>query len=1205
MPYKDKIVKIVKIEDPEMGIQQERDAMETASMHEDSNRSGRSDEDDDDKDSHHSTATNPPAFQRPARNFINDEDGSFIILTVLTIATLVFTVAIYLIVRSNQTKFESEFESYSREFNDIAQANKDNWFIQLRSATMEVTSLSSQGSASAPNLMMNNYDRRALDITNATGMDMVLYVPLVETSEKAAFESFAVQAQGWIAQDMFYRGLNASFVEPIPESIYEYTLEETQLLLLLLSSKEQQGDDLKPATDDAYIEQEILKSAGYASGSVMAPIAQFGPSLSNSSLAMMDLFSHPVFRKEMLVSLKHHHPVISEPVADFSFLLDHIDPTTQMKSYLNDTKKLFILDPIKENFRDDSKIVGFMIGVASWETLFQLQLPSGVNGLDVVVDNGCEVAFTYHANGDKPGNKFVDGDAHDPRYDDYSWHYDFHGLGGGSSHDQSSTDTSLSRDCSYYRLSFYGTDNFRESFDLIDPSIWSGLIVIIFVFFAVMFFVRDLVHQKRQDKALEQAKRMEAIVTSVFPKEIGLRLIEQANQEAGLIQPASTRKSLNTFLAKNGHVADSQQRRKPIADLFPNTTVMFANIVGFTAWSSTREPSQVFILLETIYKEFDTLAKQRKVFKVETVGDCYVAVCGLPEPKKDHPVAMSLFAADCLTSMQVQVQSLEEELGPDTADLGIRIGLHSGPVTAGVLRGDRARFQLFGDTVNTCARIETTGDKNKIHLSKETADVLTKMGKSHWIMPRNDKVYAKGKGEMQTYWMRQIQTGDGPSIVSNDLAFSRHGGIKMENIGSQRRLSFGGKFKRKEQDLTQKKFDRLVNWNVDVLKSLLIQVEERRDLVGTHPEHPSTIKAVEDELSTPVAEGGSAAFDEVVESIEIATFNADANQMGQKQYELSDKVQQELRDYVRLMARMYNDNPFHNFEHASHVTMSVMKLLSRIVAPDIEVDESQLHDHTYGITSDPLTQFAVVLSALLHDLDHLGVPNTQLVRELPELSRMYKDKSVAEQNSIDLAWALLMEDRFSNLRRSIYSTTAELRRFRQLVVNTILATDIMDKELKALRNAKWDKAFSQDVTRLDGVLSGTVMEVNNRKATVVIEHLIQASDIAHTMQHWQVYRKWNQRLFREMYRSYREGHADKDPSEGWYEGEIGFFDFYIIPLAKKLDECGVFGVSSHEYLNYAEQNRKEWEVKGRSVVAQYIEEIQHETDMALRERDQL
>ena len=73
-----------------------------------------------------------------------------------------------------------------------------------------------------------------------------------------------------------------------------------------------------------------------------------------------------------------------------------------------------------------------------------------------------------------------------------------------------------------------------------------------------------------------------------------------------------------------------------------------------------------------------------------------------------------------------------------------------------------------------------------------------------------------------------------------------------------------------------------------------------------------------------------------------------------------------------------------------------------------------------------------------------------------------------------------------------------------------------------------------------------------------------------------------------MYKAYLDGRAGTDPSEKWYEGELGFFDFYIIPLAKKLKECGVFSVASDEYLNYAMTNRREWELKGREVVAGYL-----------------
>jgi hypothetical protein len=268
--------------------------------------------------------------------------------------------------------------------------------------------------------------------------------------------------------------------------------------------------------------------------------------------------------------------------------------------------------------------------------------------------------------------------------------------------------------------------------------------------------------------------------------------------------------------------------------------------------------------------------------------------------------------------------------------------------------------------------------------------------------------------------------------------------------------------------------------------------------------------------------------------------------------------------------------------------MSVLKLLSRIIAPaDLKDDaDKSLHDHTYGITSDPMTQFAVVLSALIHDADHPGVPNSQLIKENASIANVYKNKSIAEQNSVDLAWDLLMDEAYGDLRRAIYVTEEDFLRFRQLVVNVVLATDIMDKDLGALRKGRWNNAFSESVVIYEAPELGV-----NRKATIVMEHLIQASDVAHTMQHWHIYRKWNARLFCELYRAYQEGRADKDPSEFWYEGEKGFFDFYIIPLAKKLKECGVFGVSSDEYLQYAMQNRKEWDLKGALIVAEMVENL--------------
>jgi hypothetical protein len=311
-----------------------------------------------------------------------------------------------------------------------------------------------------------------------------------------------------------------------------------------------------------------------------------------------------------------------------------------------------------------------------------------------------------------------------------------------------------------------------------------------------------------------------------------------------------------------------------------------------------------------------------------------------------------------------------------------------------------------------------------------------------------------------------------------------------------------------------------------------------------------------------------------------------------------------------------------------------------------------------------------MISISARTVDHLGVPNSRLVEEESSIAKLYNNKSVAENNSIDVgksfvsdlecgqqkgtpsiphvftglssfvhspssALKFLLQPEFKSLRSCLCKDQTEWRRFEDLIRSIVLATDIMDKGLKADRNARWDRVFGS--TSAPSASISTV-ETDRLKATIVLEHMIQASDVAHTMQHWHIYlvrfgfcllesgnvgwlppteyalshtmfhfcvvpslQKWNERLFHEMYRAYSEGRADKDPSEGWYQGEIGFFDYYIIPLAKKLHECEVFGVSSDEFLIYATNNRNEWEVKGREVVAGYVDRYCKKSKKAVEE----
>lgn len=737
------------------------------------------------------------------------------------------------------------------------------------------------------------------------------------------------------------------------------------------------------------------------------------------------------------------------------------------------------------------------------------------------------------------------------------------------------------------------------------------LIASTFAVILIVFFGYDWLIRRRNEILMQNAARTSAIVTSLFPGTIRDKLIQQQddddnnNDDQGGSNMHSNMKrntTLRSYMTGNtasvlppGPINSKQMKLStPLADLFLETTILFADLVGFTAWSSTREPAHVFTLLETIYSAFDEIAKARRVFKVETVGDCYVAATGMPEPRKDHAVSMCRYARDILRRMRAVTKELEVVLGPDTGDLELRIGIHSGPVTAGVLRGEKARFQLFGDTMNVTARIESNGAPGRIHISQETADLLIANGKGNWIEAREHKIQAKGKGLIQTYWLNSA-FGTAASSQGDNAIAQVQDVLPHPAVGNH-----ADSMEQEQRDQDLEKVQRLVDWNTENLLRIIKKMVAHRQMQGQ-----SVVWENRREFEMQTVKQDVSFLDEVQETIKLPDFDSckpkTPHFVDPDDVVLNEAVEDEVKNYVHCIESMYRPNSFHNFEHASHVTMSVLKLLARIVAPsDDDIDTGMdtggnatthktLHDHTYGITSDPLTQFACAVAGLIHDVDHPGVPNKQLVAERTPLATAYKNRSVAEQNSLSLAWDLLMDDQFENLREVVYTNEVELNRFRQLVVNSVMATDIVDKDLKALRNGRWDRAFHVD--NKDEKPRMQSQSDINRKATIVIEHLIQASDVAHTMQHWHIYRKWNERFFHECYAAYKNGRADADPSISWYKGEIGFFDFYIIPLAKKLKECGVFGKSSDEYLNYAVMNRSEWETRGQEIVAEMLQRV--------------
>jgi hypothetical protein len=378
--------------------------------------------------------------------------------------------------------------------------------------------------------------------------------------------------------------------------------------------------------------------------------------------------------------------------------------------------------------------------------------------------------------------------------------------------------------------------------------------------------------------------------------------------------------------------------------------------------------------------------------------------------------------------------------------------------------------------------MESTGLRNRIQISQQTADLIMEGGKENWIAPRRDLVEVKyvvvklsflaapfwlpmssikltltffyrGKGKIKTFWVltrrQHIRTDARNSGRPKYIPLST---IHIDTVHDDDASEGGSVWGDDDEDFAdstnviafpqcriQQHYDRLIDWQVELFSKLLKQIVAGRDYAREDildVEDPSEII----KFSGPV-------YDEVAESIELPKFDPKAAKARARSSfgDLPLEVVSELRNYIRAISLKYRQNSFHNYAHASHVVQSANKLLARIVRPEdvnyhrksVKAIASDLHDYTFGITSDPLTHFAILFATLIHDVDHTGVSNAQRSIEEPQLSTRYRDKSVAEQNSVDMAWSELMLPEYSNLQRCIFVTLAELKRFRQLVVNLV------------------------------------------------------------------------------------------------------------------------------------------------------------------------
>ncbi|XP_034438313.1 atrial natriuretic peptide receptor 2-like isoform X2 [Hippoglossus hippoglossus] len=192
---------------------------------------------------------------------------------------------------------------------------------------------------------------------------------------------------------------------------------------------------------------------------------------------------------------------------------------------------------------------------------------------------------------------------------------------------------------------------------------------------------------------------------------------------------------------------DLRQGRTAEAQTFSNATVYFSDIVGFTQLSGSSTPYQVVDFLNQLYTTFDDIIDNYDVYKVETIGDAYMVVSGVPQENGiNHAGEIASMALDLVSVCH----NFKIPHKPDT-QLKIRAGIHSGPVVAGVVGTKMPRYCLFGDTVNTASRMESTSEALKIQVSGATADLLHTL--KGYVLTCRGTLDVKGKGEMTTWWL--------------------------------------------------------------------------------------------------------------------------------------------------------------------------------------------------------------------------------------------------------------------------------------------------------------------------------------------------------------------------------------------------------------------------------------------------------------------
>jgi adenylate cyclase len=199
-----------------------------------------------------------------------------------------------------------------------------------------------------------------------------------------------------------------------------------------------------------------------------------------------------------------------------------------------------------------------------------------------------------------------------------------------------------------------------------------------------------------------------------------------------------------------------------IADHFDSASILFADVVDFTPLAQRLAPAEVVGILDQLFSHFDTLVERHGLEKIKTIGDCYMAAAGVPDPSPDHARRAALLALDMREAVATSAVG-------DGSGLELRIGINSGPVIAGVIGTKRFLYDLWGDAVNTASRMEEHGTPGEIQITRATYELL----QDDFVCRSRGPIEVKGKGQMETWYLVGPRSDDGRAnrgINSQDAA---------------------------------------------------------------------------------------------------------------------------------------------------------------------------------------------------------------------------------------------------------------------------------------------------------------------------------------------------------------------------------------------------------------------------------------------------